>query len=92
MIEASACNAEERVPTVHLDLNNKMVKAVKNFKPGQMVKVSLVGKIESLRMSLPYEKEKSGLEGSMCLQIESMAVDHSVKNEIAELFEEDDNG
>lgn len=90
MIDAIAESKEERVPTVHLELNNKMVKSVKGFQPGQMVKVSLVGKIESLRTGLPYDPEKTGLEGSLCLQIESMAVDHSVKNEIAELFEEDE--
>lgn len=90
MIEGVAGNLEERTPTVHLELNNKMVKSVNGFKPGQMVKVSLVGKIESIRTGLPYDPDKQGLEGSLCLRIESMAVDHSVKNEIAELFDEDE--
>ena len=81
---------EKRKPVVHLDLDNKMVKAVAGFKPNQVVKLSIVGTIESVSFHKPYDSDQPGLEGNLSIQVDSLAIDHSVKNELAELFEEDE--
>lgn len=89
VIGAVDSSLEKRLPTVHLELNDEQTKAFAGFKPGQTIKLVLVGKVESLTQRKPYDPEQRGVEGSCCVEIKEMAVERYQKNQFEELMEDD---
>lgn len=90
IIDYKVTSGEGYIPTVHLDLNKDSAKEVKKFRPGQVVKVMVVGTIESQSFRKPEDPEESGYEGSVCLKISSVDIAESQRNAIAELLDDDE--
>ncbi len=90
MIDAVAVGLDQSQPTVHLDLDKDMAKQVKKFRPGQVVKLSIVGSIDSMNFRKPDDPDQSGYEGSMGLKIKSMEIGESARNAMAELLDDDE--
>jgi hypothetical protein len=90
MIDYAVKSGEGYIPTVHLELNKESAKEVKKFRPGQVVKVMVVGTIESQSFRKPDDPEESGFEGSVCLKISSVDIAESKRNAMAELLDDDE--
>lgn len=90
MIDAVATSLTQREPEAHIQLNKKMAKGVKDFKPGQIVKVTLVGKVCDMNFRFPEDPEASGFEGSVCIEMTEMQIGISQKNAMAELLDDDE--
>ena len=48
IIDTVATALDQRAPTASFDLKKEDAKEVKKYKPGQMVKITIVGKVESM--------------------------------------------
>lgn len=90
IIDYKVTSGEGYIPTVHLDLNKDSAKEVKKWRPGQVVKVMIVGTIESQSFRKPEDPEESGYEGSVCLKISSMDIAEFQRNTMAELLDDDE--
>jgi len=90
IIDYKVTSGEGYIPTVHLDLNKDSAKEVKKFRPGQVVKVMMVGTIESQSFRKPDDPDESGFEGSVCLKISSVDIAESKRNAMAELLDDDE--
>ena len=90
-IDAVQMSGEGWIPTVHIDLDKKMAKESKKFRPGQMLRVVIVGTIESQSFRKPEDPDESGYDGSICLKIRDVKLAESVKNAMAELLDDDEN-
>ena len=77
-------------PCAHVELDKEAVKKAKGFKPGQVIRLSLVGTVESLSMRKPDDPEEKGYQGSLSLEISSFDIGISQKNAYAELLDEDE--
>lgn len=77
-------------PYARMELDRKRAKKARAFKPGQIVRVTLVGTITNLAFRSSSDPEKGGFEGNMSLDIQDMEIGLSKKNEIAELLDEDE--
>jgi hypothetical protein len=91
VIGAVDSSLEKRNPTVRLELDDEQTKAFAKYKPGQTVKLVLVGKLESFTQRKPYDPEQKGTEGDCCIEIKQMAVERYQKNQFEELMEGDDD-
>lgn len=81
---------EKQLPCIHVELDKDQAKQAKGFKPGQMVKMTLVGKITSLSFRTPTDPEEGGFEGNVSVEMTQMDIGLSQKNAIAELLDEDE--
>ena len=90
IVDKVAVGLGERQPTVYLDLDKAAAKQVKPFRPGQMIKVMIVGSIESLTMRKPDDPDQSGYEGNLSLNVKSMELGESARNAMAELLDDDE--
>lgn len=90
MIDGIVSSGEGREATAHIDLNKEHAKAVRKYKPGNVVKIVLIGSLDTMSFRKPDDPEESGFEGSCCLKIQKMEILSSAKNEIAELLDDDE--
>lgn len=90
MIDAVAKGLENRNPSVHFELDREEAKEAKAFRPGQVVKVTLVGTIDSMSFRKPDDPDLSGYEGNMTILMQDMDIGLSTKNAIAELLDDDE--
>lgn len=90
MIDGIVSSGEGREPTAHIQLSKDHAKAVRKYKPGNVVKIVLIGSIDDMSFSKPDDPEESGFEGSCRLKIQKMEILSSAKNEIAELLDDDE--
>jgi hypothetical protein len=81
---------EKQSPCVTLELDKDVAKTARQFKPGQVVKVTLIGTIESLSFRKPDDPEEKGFEGHLSLAAQKMEIGLSQKNAIAELLDDDE--
>lgn len=90
MIDYKVESGEGYTPTVHLDLEKDLAKEAKKYRPGQVVKLVVVGSIESLNFRKPDDPEESGFEGSICLKVSRAEILESARNAMAELLDDDE--
>jgi len=90
MIDRVASGLENRRPEVRFELDREEAKKVKTFRPGQVVKITLVGTVESMNFRKPDDPDLSGYEGSLCVLMQDMDIGLSTKNAIAELLDDDE--
>ncbi len=77
-------------PRANIDLGRETAKGVKKFKPGNVVRVVLLGSIDSMSFSKPEDPGEGGFEGHLTLKVQKMEILDSAKNEIAELLDDDE--
>jgi hypothetical protein len=75
---------------VSIELSSSDAKAVKPFRPGQVVKVLVVGTIVSQNFRKSEDLGVKGFEGSLTLEATDFKIEASARNEIAELFDDED--
>jgi hypothetical protein len=90
MIDSVVGSGEGWVPTVHLDLNKELAKVAREYRPGQVVKIVVVGSIESQNFRKPDDPDESGYEGSLCLKVSRAEILKSARNDMAELLDDDE--
>lgn len=90
IVDKVAPGLEQREPCAHFELNKEEAKEVKAFRPGQVVKVTLVGTIESMSFRKPDDPDLSGYEGSFSIKMRDMDIGLSTRNAIAELLDDDE--
>ena len=73
-----------------IELDKTEAKKAHEFKPGQALKITLIGTLRNLSFRSPDDREESGFVGSLSLDIQAMELGISRKNEIAELLDEDE--
>lgn len=89
-IDLVAPGLENRQPEAHFELDREEAKEVKAFRPGQVVKITLVGSISSMNFRKPDDPDLSGYEGSLTVKMTDMDIGLSTKNAIAELLDDDE--
>lgn len=82
---------EKNLPEVYLSLNKQQARQARQYKPGQMVKVLLTGKIKSQNFSSPEDPDKSGFDGSLCIETTELVFKPAQENQMAELMDEEDD-
>lgn len=90
MIDAKASGLDQCCPRAHLDLDKEDAKEAREFKPGQVVKVTLIGTITSLNFRKPDDPELPGYEGNISIDMQDMEIGLSSKNAIAALLDDDE--
>lgn len=90
IVDKIASGLDQREPMVHFDLDKEEAKEVKNFRPGQVVKITLVGTVESMSFRKPDDPDLSGYEGSLSIKMRDMDIGLSTRNAIAELLDDDE--
>ena len=90
MIDRVAPGLENREPTVHIELDREEAKEMKKYRPGQVVKITLVATIDSLSFRKPDDPDLTGYEGNATLKLRDMEVGLSTRNAIAELLDDDE--
>lgn len=90
MIDGVASGLDQREPRVHFDLDREEAKEVKAFRPGQVVKITLIGTVESMNFRKPDDPDLAGYEGSLTVKMRDMEIGLSSKNAIAELLDDDE--
>ena len=73
-----------------IELDKEAAKKAKEFKPGQVVRITLIGTITNLSFRSPSDPEEKGFEGNLSLDMQDMEIGLSKKNEIAELLDDDE--
>jgi hypothetical protein len=73
-----------------IEMDQAMAKAMRKYKPGSVIKVVLVGKVEELNLSKPEDPAVKGYEGMLELCIQKHEVLDSARNAIAELLDDDE--
>lgn len=81
---------ERQPPCVSVDLDKKVAKLSRKYRPGSMVKLVIVGKIQSISYSKPSDPNERGYEGYMRVQTSKMELLESGRNEMAELLDDDE--
>lgn len=79
-----------QAPRVSLELNKELAKESRKYRPGSVIKVVVVGKVDNVSYSKPGDPDESGYEGHMCLEVQRMEILPSARNEFAELMDDDE--
>lgn len=90
MIDAVVMSGPGHELRARVDMDQKLAKAMRKFKPGSVVKIVLIGSIEALCFEKPQAPSVKGYEGDVCLKIQKSEVLESAKNEMAELLDDDE--
>lgn len=77
-------------PYASLELDKDEAKLAREFKPGQVVRVTLIGTIRNLSFCSPSDPEEKGFEGNLGLDVLDLEIGLSKKNEIAALLDDDE--
>ena len=89
-IDYAITSGEGSTPRVMVDLDKKLAKEVKAYKPGSVVKLVIVGSIESMTFRKPTDPDEAGFEGHMSLKVQRAELLESARNEMAELLDDDE--
>ena len=81
---------QKQYPYASVELDKEKAKKAKEFKPGQVVRITLIGTITNLSFRSPSDPEEKGFEGNLSLDMQDMEIGLSKKNEIAELLDDDE--
>lgn len=79
----------KQAPTVSIELDKKLAKEVREYKPGNILKVTLVGSIDSMTFNKPGEPNATGFEGYVRLKIQKAEIVESAQNQMAELMDDE---
>lgn len=90
LIDNAALSGEGSVPRVMLDLDKKLAKEARKFRPGNVVKIVLVGSLDSMSFRKPDDPEETGYEGHLCLKVQKAEILESARNQMAELLDDDE--
>lgn len=90
MIDSVSVDNEQRNPPASINLNKLWAKQVRNFKPGQQVRIVLLGEISHQSFSTPDDPDENGFDGHLTLDAREFKIQLSAANEIADLFADDD--
>lgn len=90
MIDSISTANDKRNPPAHVSLTKAWAKLARNFKPGQQVRVVLLGELTQQSFSTPEDPDEKGFEGSLTVDVREMKMQLSAANEIADLFADDD--
>lgn len=77
-------------PRVSVDLDKELAKASRKYRPGSVVKIVVVGKIEMVSYRKPDDPDESGYEGHMSVEVQKMELLPSARNAMAELLDDDE--
>lgn len=78
---------EADFPQVHLDVPAKGVSQLKGIKPGDTVRVVLIGKCEEVSQREP-DLDLPGNVGAMCVEVHKMEIQRD-DNQFGDLFNDD---
>ena len=81
---------EKQAPCISVDLDKDLAKLSRKYRPGSMVKIVVVGAIDSLSYNKPSDPDERGYEGYMRVKVQKMELLESAKNEMAELLDDDE--
>lgn len=73
----------------HLDLTSKEAKIAQKFRPGQVIKVLLVGEIYYQSFDKVGDIKDKGYNGRLTLDVTEIQIVELVKNPIVDLFEDE---
>ena len=90
MIDAIDQDNERRNPPASLELKKAWAKISRNFKPGQQVRVVLLGEISHQSFSTPEDPDEKGFDGYLTVDVRQFRMQLSADNEIADLFADED--
>lgn len=90
IIDTVATALDQRAPTASFDLKKEDAKEVKKYKPGQMVKITIVGKVESMSFRKPDDPDQTGYEGHISIGMTKLAIGLSERNAMEELLDDDE--
>lgn len=81
---------ERQAPVVSVELDKDIAKLSRKYRPGSMVKLVIVGTIESISYNKPTDPSEKGYEGHMRVAASKMELLESARNEMAELLDDDE--
>lgn len=90
IVDLKAPGLDQSSPEAHIQLDREMAKAVKKFRPGQVVRVTIIGKLCDMSFRKPEDPDLSGYEGNCCIEMTDMQIGESAKNAMAELLDDDE--
>lgn len=90
MIDATVMSGPGADRCAYIDMDQEMAKALRKYKPGSVIKVVLVGKVEEISLCKPDDPSIKGYEGRLELCIQKHEVMDSARNEMAELLDDDE--
>jgi hypothetical protein len=90
MIDSKAPGLDQCSPRATFELDREEAKAVKAFKPGQVVKMTIIGTITNQTFRKPEDPDLQGFEGNLVLDMTDMEIGISSKNAMAELLDDDE--
>lgn len=82
---------DKNPPHASFELNTEWAKSAKNLKPGQVVRIVLLGTVQSLSLSSAENPEKLSYDGHLGVAMKKFSFAIDSENQIAELFREDND-
>lgn len=83
-------SAEKDCCHASLELTPKEAKIARKFRPGQVIKVLLIGEIVAQSFNKEGDMEDKGYAGHLSLDVTEIQIGESARNQIAELFDDED--
>lgn len=90
MIDQAVVSGPGAERCARIEMDQEMAKTLRKYKPGSVIKVVLVGKVEEINLSKPDDPSVKGYEGRLELVIQKHEVMDSARNEMAELLDDDE--
>jgi hypothetical protein len=90
MIDAAVLSGPGYEPRARVDMDQKLAKEMREYKPGSIIKLIIIGSVEELCFEKPEDPSVKGYEGDMRLKIQKTEVMESAKNQMAELMDDDE--
>jgi hypothetical protein len=81
---------EKQAARVSVDLDKELAKESRQYRPGSVVKLVVVGSIDSVSYRKPDDPDEKGYEGHMSLKVQKVELLPSARNEMAELLDDDE--
>lgn len=90
LIDKAVSSGEGYVPRVSVDMDKKLAKDMRKYKPGSVIKLVLIASVDSMTFRKPDDPEEGGYEGYLSLKVQKAEVLESARNQIAELLDDDE--
>jgi hypothetical protein len=79
---------EKQAPRVSVDLDKELAKESRKYRPGSVVKLVVVGSVDSVSYRKPDDPDEKGYEGYLTVKVQKMELLESARNEMAELLDD----
>ena len=89
VIDYVVTDPEKNPAQVHVDLDKKLAKDAAGYKPGQQVKLVIIGKLSALNLHKPGDPDEAGFIGSLTVKATKIALQTHSSNAFEELLEND---